>query len=169
MNAEYANILKYAMQMEKEGAEFFLTQSQRFQDATTKSLFEKLSRIEETHYDYLEQKLAHYTEGNLTIDEIPQDFLDQTETDIFQSRAKSEHLNTTLVESDVPDMTILRMAYLIEKDFAEFYEEARDYVEDETLKALFEQLSVWEKGHESLFKKEYRRLMKEYMTLPWGG
>lgn len=169
MNAEYANILKYAMRMEKEGAEFFLTQSKRFQDATTKRLFEKLAVIEESHYDYLQQQLNHYTEGNLTTEDIPQETMDQTEAAIFSSRAESEHLNTTLVESDTPDITVLRMAYLIEKDFAEFYENARDYVEDESLKALFTQLSDWEKGHESLFKREYQRLMKEYMTLPWGG
>lgn len=169
MNQEYVNILKYAMRMEKEGAEFFLTQSQRFQDATTRELFKKLAKIEESHYDYLEQQLKHYTEGKLTTEDISQQHMDQTESDIFHSRAKSEHLNTTLTESDTPDITILRMAYLIEKDFAEFYENARDYVEDDTLKALFEQLSSWEKGHEKLFKTEYQRLMKEYMTLPWGG
>ena len=169
MNQEYANILKYAMRMEKDGAEFFRAQSGRFKDATTKGLFEKLANVEESHYDYLEQKLHHYTEGSLNKEAVKEEILDQTESDIFQSRADSEHLNTTLTESDTPDITILRMAYLIEKDFAEFYENARDYVDDESLKELFEQLSTWEKGHESLFKKEYQRLMKEYMTLPWGG
>ena len=51
--------------------------------------------------------------------------MNQGEQDIFSSRADSEHLDTTLVESDTPDITILRMAYLIEKDFAEFYEEMK--------------------------------------------
>lgn len=168
MKPEYANILKYAMQMEKDGAQFFRDSAARFQDGTTQGLFERLAKVEESHYHYLEQKLAEYTGG--TLDGSAEDpAMNQGERDIFESRMQSEHLDTTLMESDTPDITILRMAYLIEKDFAEFYEEMGDYVEDENLKALFAQLSNWEKGHEKLFKGEYQRLMKEYMTLPWGG
>ena len=168
MNPEYANILKYAMQMEKDGAQVFRDSAARFQDGTTAGLFENLAKVEEAHYEYLEDKLAAYTGG--TLDGNAEDaMMNQGEQDIFSSRADSEHLDTTLVESDTPDITILRMAYLIEKDFAEFYEEMQDYVEDENLKGLFAQLSEWERGHESLFKSEYKRLMKEYMSLPWGG
>ncbi len=168
MYQEYANLLKYAMQMEKDGAQFFRDSAARFQDATTQGLFERLAKVEESHYRYLEQKLEEYTDG--TLDGSAEDAqMNQGEQDIFESRKESEHLDTTLMESDTPDITILRMAYLIEKDFAEFYEEMQDYVEDENLKALFGQLSTWEKGHETLFKSEYKRLMKEYMSLPWGG
>lgn len=168
MNQEYANILKFAMKMEKDGAQFFRDSAERFQDGTTKGLFERLAKVEESHYDYLEEKLGEYTGGTLDGSE-KNEVMNRQELDIFASRKESENLDTTLVESDTPDITILRMAYLIEKDFAEFYEEMRDYVDDDNLKALFTQLSEWEKGHESLFKAEYKRLMKEYMSLPWGG
>lgn len=168
MKNEYANILKYAMQMEQEGAAFFRSNAERFQDPTTKDLFLKLAKVEESHYDYIKGRLDKYEQGEVVTDIEPPAFALE-ESKIFVERAKSEHLDTTLLESDTPDMTILRMAYLIEKDFAEFYEEAAEYVDDESLKDLFIQLSDWEKGHESLFKKEYRRLLKEYMNLPWGG
>ena len=61
------------------------------------------------------------------------------------------------------------MAYLIERDFKEFYENAVESVKDEDAKVLFRSLAKWEKGHEALFKKEYDKRMKEYMSLPWGG
>lgn len=169
MNKEYANILKYAMRMEQEGTEFFRSNAEKFQDATTKELFLKLAKVEESHYEYIKNRLDKYEQGESVLDDAEPPTFASDEAKIFEERAQSEHLNTTLLESDTPDMTILRMAYLIEKDFAEFYEEASEFVEDEELKQLFVQLSDWEKGHESLFKKEYRRLMKEYMNLPWGG
>ena len=65
MNQEYANILKFAMKMEKDGAQFFRDSAERFQDGTTKGLFERLAKVEESHYDYLEQKLGEYTGGTL--------------------------------------------------------------------------------------------------------
>ena len=64
----------------------------------------------------------------------------QNKTTIFGQRESSESLDTTLVESDVPDLTIMRMAYLIERDFKEFYAEAIDMVEDANVKTLLQRL-----------------------------
>ena len=61
------------------------------------------------------------------------------------------------------------MAYLIERDYKEFYENVAEDSEDEEIKEVFNTLAKWEAGHEALFKAEYNRLMKEYMNLPWGG
>ncbi len=44
------------------------------------------------------------------------------------------------------------MAYLIERDFKEFYEEAKEMVADENVKKLLQRLSDWERGHEAIFK-----------------
>lgn len=61
------------------------------------------------------------------------------------------------------------MAYLIERDYKEFYIEASNNADDESIKMIFNKLATWEEGHEKLFKNEYDRRMKEYMSLPWGG
>ena len=61
------------------------------------------------------------------------------------------------------------MAYLIEKDFKEYYTNAMENADDEGARKIFERLAKWEEGHEKLFKYEYDRRMKEYMNLPWGG
>ena len=91
------------------------------------------------------------------------------EENIFEAREESEHLEATLGESDIPDLTIMRMAYLIERDFKEFYTNAAENANDEDARAIFTKLASWEAGHELLFKTEYNKLMKEYMNLPWGG
>ena len=46
------------------------------------------------------------------------------EAGFFSQRAESEMLDQTMLEAMVPDLPVLRMAYLIERDFAEFYEMA---------------------------------------------
>jgi hypothetical protein len=42
--------------------------------------------------------------------------------DLFRKRAVLDHIEETVIESKIPDVTVLRLAYLIESDFAVFYE-----------------------------------------------
>ncbi len=91
-----------------------------------------------------------------------------TKEGFFAHRADMEMLDQTVVESMVPDVTILRMAYLIERDLAEFYEMASSKVEGEAREAL-DALAKWERGHEKLFKELHDRVYEQYMKMPWGG
>lgn len=162
----YEGVIRYAMQMELDGANFFKDNAEKFVNPTSKELFLKLANTEMEHYKYLEIQLKSYVE-NKTFD--VSDEVMNREENIFEKREESEHLEATLKESDIPDVTILRMAYLIEKDYKEFYQTQAEEAEDKDIKAIFEKLSNWEAGHEKLFKHEYDRRMKEYMSLPWGG
>lgn len=162
----YEGVIRYAMQMELDGANFFKENAEKFVNPTSKELFLKLANTEIEHYKYLEVQLKSYLE-NKTFD--VSDEVMSREENIFEKREESEHLEATLEQSDIPDITILRMAYLIEKDYKEFYENQAEEAEDKNIKAIFEKLSSWEAGHEKLFKHEYDRRMKEYMSLPWGG
>lgn len=162
----YEGVLRYAMQMELDGANFFKDNADKFENPTSKELFLKLADTEMEHYRYLEVQLKSYLEDktfNMSRELV------EREENIFENREKSEHIEHTLEESDIPDITILRMAYLIEKDYKEFYQEQAEEAENENIKQIFEKLANWEAGHEKLFKHEYDRRMKEYMNLPWGG
>ena len=77
-------------------------------------------------------------------------------------------LDQTVIESMVPDLPILRMAYLIERDFSEFYEMAASKTEGDAQKALT-MLATWERSHERLFKKLHDEIFEEYASMPWGG
>lgn len=162
----YEQVLRYAMQMELDGSNFFKEKAEHFTNPTTQKLFLDLSDVEMEHYAYLERQLKAY--GSNGGFDTTEEVMDREE-DIFKAREESEHIEETLKESDIPDLTILRMAYLIERDYKEFYERAAEHSKDEGIKAIFTKLSKWEEGHERLFKSEYGRRMKEYMTLPWGG
>jgi len=68
----------------------------------------------------------------------------------------------------VPDLSILRMAYLIERDLSEFYEMAAATMEG-TAKEALTMLAEWERGHERLFKELHDKIFQEYAAMPWGG
>lgn len=162
----YEQVLRYAMQMELDGHNFYKEKATQFNNPTTESLFLKLAETEMEHYKYIENQLQRFLNTN-TFDMSPE-VLDRNE-DIFESREESEHIQETLKESDIPDITVLRMAYLIERDYKEFYQNAAENADNPDVKAIFNKLANWEEGHERLFKSEYDRRMKEYMSLPWGG
>ncbi|KNF07277.1 rubrerythrin [Gottschalkia purinilytica] len=163
---KYEQVIRYAMQMELDGHNFFKEKAEQVLRETAKELFLSLADIEMEHYNFLKRHLDRYIKNDTF--EIDKNFIN-TDKDILEERAKKEKIDEALKESDVPDITILRMAYLIERDFKEFYEKASKEADDPIIKELFETLSNWEAGHESIFKEEYDRRIKEYMTLPWGG
>ncbi|HZJ82947.1 MAG TPA: ferritin family protein [Clostridia bacterium] len=164
---EYEQIMRYAMQMELDGYNFFKEKAEMFENPTSKELFLKLADAEMGHYDFIKDQLDNYLETDSF--DVDFEMMDKREKNIFETREKSEHIDETLTESDIPDITILRMAYLIERDYAEFYRKAAERTDDENIKRVFEKLAKWEEGHERLFKEEYNSRMEEYMNLPWGG
>lgn len=168
VNQEAINILMYAAEMEKSGMQFFQEKSEQFENPTTKKLFADLAKVEQQHYDFIMHELKRYSD-NPSEFTVSEDVKTHDESTFFAQRDQAEQLDVTLAESQVPDLNVLRMAYLIERDFKEFYEEAVDLVEEQELKSLFQMLSRWEYGHERLFKAEYDRLKKEYLKMPWGG
>jgi len=68
----------------------------------------------------------------------------------------------------VADLPVLRMAYLIERDFSEFYHLAASKAEGDA-KVVLDMLARWEAGHERLFKKMHDEAFELYAEMPWGG
>ncbi len=161
-------ILQFARQMELDGHNFFKEKAESFRSPVTKELFLKLAEAEYEHYKYIEEEIKSYADSTDDY-KVNEEFLNRDESSIFNLRAQSENIDTTMTESDVPNLTVIRMAYLIEKDFKEFYQESAEEIDDPEIKKLLEKLADWEAGHERLFKTEYNRMKKEYLTLPWGG
>jgi rubrerythrin len=157
-------IYEYALQREREGMDFFRRNAERMSHAAAAEIFRKLADEEQKHIEFI-QRLLQALEGGQSALETG---IKLEQEDFFSQRAELEKLDQTTIESMVPDLTVLRMAYLIERDFAEFYETAAQKVEGEASKALTI-LARWERGHEQLFKGIHDRLLEEYMNMPWGG
>ena len=88
--------------------------------------------------------------------------------DFFSLRADSEKLDQTVLESMIPACTVLRTAYLIERDFAEFYEGLAKKTDGKLWEALL-MLARWERGHEKFIQGTHDRLFDQYIQMPWGG
>jgi rubrerythrin len=159
-------IYEYALQREREGRDFFQRNATRFTHAAAVGVFEKLAQEEERHILFIERLMdALDAEGDSSVETGE----GMEQVGFFSGRAESEFLDQTVVESMVPDLAVLRMAYLIERDFAEFYEMAAGRVEDEAAKRSLSMLAKWERSHEQLFKALHDQAFEVYAGMPWGG
>ena len=158
-------IYEYALQREHAGKDFFESNAARMSHAAAEGIFRKLAGEEQKHIEFIESLIKALDSGHKA-DETVAVRLDKG--GFFTQRADSEMLDQTVIESMVPDLAILRMAYPIERDFGEFYEMAASKAEDDAKQALT-MLAKWERGHERLFKELHDKIFEEYAAMPWGG
>jgi rubrerythrin len=157
-------IYEYALQREHEGQRFFEQNAERLQHAGVVGAFQRLAAEEQQHIVFIEGQLEALDKGRAP--EVADIKLESE--GFFSERAASEMLDQTVIESMVPDLSVLRMAYLIERDFAEFYESAAEKATGEAREAL-DMLARWERGHEMFFKQLHDTAFEEYAQMPWGG
>lgn len=155
-------IYEYALQREKEGYQFFKSNADKSTHAAVKGVFQKLADEELKHIEYVNSLIKSLDDTTKKVaDELDGD-------DWFEGKAQEELLDQTLIESMIPDVAVLRMAYLIEKDLSEFYERASEKATGEGKEAL-SKLAKWERGHEAFFKELHDKVYQEYTEMPWGG
>jgi len=159
-------IYEYALQREREGRDFFRSNAARFQHAAATGAFEKLAEEEEQHIIFIERLIAALQDRGAEGLKVGEDM---EKDGFFSDRAEAELMDQTVIEAMVPDLPVLRTAYLIERDFAEFYEMWSQRVEDEMAKKSLQMLARWERQHEKLFKSMHDRAFEEYASMPWGG
>lgn len=148
------DIINYAMEMEKRGQDFYLSYMEKVKNPHIKMLFKRLSEIELDHYNFLKEHYDHlqkHNSWNLNIN-----FTDGE--DIFTN--EEIDIKSLNLEHEISDLPILRMAYLIENDFVNFYEKAMNHIQDEDGKKILNFLAKWETSHRDGFFKEYKVLME---------
>jgi len=158
-------VYEYALQREHEGKRFFEQNAERLSHAAAVGAFKGLAAEEQKHIEFIQSQIDALDKG-----QSPSAAMGVTleKAGFFSQRATSELLDQTVVEAMVPDLPVLRTAYLIERDFAEFYEMAAQKSEGEAHQVL-SMLAQWERGHEALFKKIHDKAFEEYAQMPWGG
>lgn len=158
-------IYEYALQREYEGKRFFEENAERLSHASAVDAFKKLATEEQKHIEYIQRQIELLDQGHSPDLEMGETM---EQAGFFTARASSEFIEQTVSEAMVPDLPVLRMAYLIERDFTEFYEKAASKVDGDARKVL-EKLAYWERRHEALFKQMHDRAFEEYAQMPWGG
>ena len=158
-------LYEYALQREYEGKLFFETNASRLSHAAAVAAFTRLAAEEQRHIEFVQAQINLMASGK-TADAAFGEELNRS--GVFSQRAAAEFIDETVLEAMVPDLPILRMAYLIEQDFAEFYEQMAQKTEGEVRKVL-EILASWERRHAALFKMMHDQAFDEYTQMPWGG
>jgi len=151
-------ILTYALAREKEGRSFYKGQIENVKDPTVKELFKFLAEMEGEHVNYI-SSLIEKTEDGKEIKR--EDVLEGSEEDYYKSREETE-LPAGRTAELASDMSIMRMAYLIEHDFMEFYAKSAEKAENEGEKYVLNHLAEWEKGHRDMIMELYDKRMKQY-------
>ncbi len=157
-------ILEYALEREKEGKAFFLNNADRLSSAAAVEAFKTIGAEEQRHIEFIQAQIDALEADEPGLQPAPE----LKETGFFADRADQEMIDQTVNESMVADLPVLRMAYLIERDFSEFYHQAASITEGDAKKAL-EFLAHWEAGHERLFKTLHDKAFEKYAQMPWGG
>lgn len=158
-------IYDYALQREHEGKRFFEENASRLSHAAAVGAFKELAAEEQKHIEFIESQIAALDKGQPASEAFGKEL---ERKGFFSQRAHSEMLDQTVLEAMVPDLPVLRMAYLIEKDFAEYYENSARQATGESKKIL-QMLAKWERGHEVLFKQLHDKSYEIYSQMPWGG
>ncbi len=158
-------IYEFALSREYEGKRFFEENAARLSEAAAVNAFRQLAGEEQKHIDFIRKQIDSIDQGRAgNVDYGIQ--LEQA--GFFSQRAQSEIIDQTVAEAMVPDLPVLRMAYLIERDFAEFYESTASQADGE-VKEVLSMLAGWERRHERLFKQFFDRAFEEYSKMPWCG
>jgi rubrerythrin len=162
---ETRKIFEYALNREVEGKRFFEENAKRLSEAAAVEAFQQLAGEEQKHIDFIQYQIDSLDAGEQGNTALGAEL---EGAGFFSQRAQSEIIDQKVAEAMVPDLPVLRMAFLIERDFAEFYENSAAQTEGEA-KQVLTMLSQWERRHERLFKHFYDRAMEEYSKMPWGG
>lgn len=155
-------ILEYALAREYQGKQFFTEYAGKLQSAEAAGAFKTIAGEEQKHIDFIQSQLHALH---------PEEFapgLEMNDAQFFSEQAATSSVEQVISESMVADLPVLRMAYLIEHDFAEFYNMTAQKAEGEARQVL-EMLACWEAGHERLFKRMHDQLFEKYADMPWGG
>lgn len=149
--------LAYAIEMEKEGEHFYRTNMDRVQSATVKKVFQELAEMEQEHQSILLEQYKEISKGKHWT-ALKDSSTEQA--DKFKYREKEENIPQSELESSLGDISVIRMAYLLENDLADFYMKLSESIDDPRGKEMLKTLSEWEIQHRNMLQTEYRKLME---------
>lgn len=152
---ETIEILKLAYKMELDGQDFYREKKDKVSTSLLQKTFDYLSNMEKEHAEYIKEQIDNIN-NNKPIEDLP-----DMEEDKYEKIFSEEKAQTSDIDSSYGDYSILRMAYLIEKDFVNYYERAAQQEKDSKAKEIFEKLTEWEKGHAKIMKDNLQMIIQK--------
>ncbi len=157
MNKGIMGILKFALSREIEGMNFYKEKVNSVKDKNVKEVFEQLSEMEDGHVAYI-NKLIESVSKKEPVSKVEP----PTQNVEFFKRREEKEIVGGKVDDMASDLSILRMAYLIEDDFMNFYKNSAEKIDDLEAKKILNSLSSWEKEHRDMLYTLYKQGTDEY-------
>lgn len=148
------DVLKLAEKFEIEGYKFYTEKAKEAKNKSVFEIFQNLAQMEKEHTEFI-RRLMKEIEENREISQFPE-VAQQT----FQKEYSEQKLEKTTEEDDLMDLAILRTAYLIEKDFMDFYEKAAQNEKNEKVRKILEVLRNWEEGHKKIIEEQIKSIIE---------
>jgi len=144
-------ILKQAMESEKEGYEFYIQASTITKDPKGKEMFKYLARDETDHFKTLEDAYNRLKGGE-----------GKGSNTIGHKQKEMGFLidSSLLLKGDSGDLKALNIAMKIEEDAQEFYAKSAEKAKQSDVRDIFLKLSDMEKNHYNLLKYEHDSLIR---------
>jgi len=153
-----ADGLRKAMQAEHEGHHFYRMAAETTPDPQGREVFGQLAGEEKEHYLFLERQLEAVTEtGRLD----PEARLGEPGALAVTHPIFTEEIRARIATAHY-EMTALTIGIQLEASAVEFYsKEARDAALPE-VKAFYEKLAAWERGHLTALQRQTDELKEDY-------
>ena len=149
------------MRMENDAKEFYSFNLDRVTSPDLKSMFEELVEMEKNHYAILEimRERFNVQDPPISISWVVDNVSKEVNPPII-----ADNSDVIADERAISDLSIVRLAYLMESDYALFYRNAALQVEDKKAKDFLLELSKWEDQHRDMFKTKYEELLKQHWS-----
>lgn len=151
------DVLKVAEKFEIEGYKFYNSKAKEAKNKAVSDTFLKLAQMEKEHTEFIQKLMKELEEGR-EISEFPSNIEQTLQT--FKREYEEQKIEKTTQEDDLMDLAALRLAYLIEKDFMEFYEKAAQKEPHEKVKKILEILKDWEEGHKKIIEEQIKAILE---------
>jgi rubrerythrin len=154
-------IIEYAMRMEDDAREFYTYNQDRVKSPAIKKQFGHLAEMEKNHYAMLN---IVYDSLNTNPPPITISWVVDDEAKEINPPILADNYELISDEAGLSDLSVVRMAYLMESDFAVFYKSAAETLEDGDAKKALLELAGWEEQHREMFRIQYEKMLKDR----WG-
>ena len=145
--------IKTAIQMEKDGYDFYKKAAAQTNSTMGRAIFEGLASDEQRHLDVF-QKMFEEKVGKPEWDDLVSSSKKYTNIPIFPTDLK----DAPGMDADSSEIDALRLAMDSEKEAIDFYSEINENIDNEDLKNVLNEIIEQEKDHYSLLEKEFNHI-----------
>lgn len=150
--------LSKAIQMERDGSNFYVMAASHTDDPRGREVFETLSKEELSHEEFLKKKMKSIMETGKVDETVKITRGDRiTELSPIFSKEIRDRINEAHYE-----MTALSIGIQLELNSINFYKKEAESVSDPVLKDLYKELADWESEHYHALLSEEEELKEDY-------